>query len=50
MLFAVALIARVAAIAATPHYVPRHDDRDYDRLAWAMASGDGYPPVRIRGH
>jgi hypothetical protein len=50
VLFAVALIARLAAIAATPHYVPRHDDRDYDRLAWAMASGDGYPPVRIRGH
>lgn len=49
VLFAVALIARVGAIAATPHYVPRHDDRDYDRLAWAMASGDGYPPVRIHG-
>jgi 4-amino-4-deoxy-L-arabinose transferase-like glycosyltransferase len=50
VLFAAALIARLAAIAATPAYVPRHDDRDYDRLAWAMASGDGYPPVRIRGH
>jgi hypothetical protein len=49
VLFAVALIARLAVIAATPHYVPRHDDRDYDRLAWAMASGDGYPPVRIHG-
>ena len=49
-LFAVALVVRLAAIAATPHYVPRHDDRDYDRLAWAMATGDGYPPVRIRGH
>ena len=48
-LFAVALIARLAAIAATPGYVLRHDDRDYDRLAWAMASGDGYPPVRIHG-
>jgi hypothetical protein len=49
VLFAVALIVRLAVIAATPHYVPRHDDRDYDRLAWAMASGDGYPPVRIHG-
>ena len=49
-LFAVALVVRIAAIAATPGYAPRHDDRDYDRLAWAMASGDGYPPVRIRGH
>jgi hypothetical protein len=49
VLFAVALIVRLAMIAATPHYVPRHDDRDYDRLAWAMASGDGYPPVRIHG-
>jgi len=50
VLFAIALIVRLAVIAATPHYVPRHDDRDYDRLAWAMASGDGYPPVRIHGH
>jgi hypothetical protein len=50
VLFALALVVRLAAIAATPHYVPRHDDRDYDRLAWAMASGDGYPPVRIHGH
>jgi hypothetical protein len=49
VLFAVALIARLAVVAATPHYVPRHDDRDYDRLAWAMATGDGYPPVRIHG-
>jgi len=49
VLFAVALIVRLAVIVATPHYVPRHDDRDYDRLAWAMASGDGYPPVRIHG-
>jgi hypothetical protein len=49
VLFAVALFVRLAAIAASPHYVPRHDDRDYDRLAWAMASGDGYPPIRIRG-
>jgi 4-amino-4-deoxy-L-arabinose transferase-like glycosyltransferase len=48
-LFAVALIVRLSVIAATPGYVPRHDDHDYDRLAWAMASGEGYPPVRIRG-
>jgi hypothetical protein len=47
--FAVALVVRLGAIAATPSYVPRHDDHDYDRLAWAMASGKGYPAVHIRG-
>jgi 4-amino-4-deoxy-L-arabinose transferase-like glycosyltransferase len=49
VLFAVALLVRLGVVAATPGYVPRHDDRDYDRLGWAMASGDDYPPVRIRG-
>ena len=47
--FAVALVVRLGVIAATPSYVPRHDDHDYDRLAWAMASGEGYPAVHIRG-
>lgn len=49
-LFAVALVVRLGVVAATPHYVPIHDDRDYDRIAWAMASGDGYPPTRARHH
>src|SRR3954447_11403938 len=44
---AVALVVRLGVVAATPGYVPHHDDRDYDRVAWSMASGHGYPPVRI---
>jgi 4-amino-4-deoxy-L-arabinose transferase-like glycosyltransferase len=43
--FAVALIVRFGVVAATPGYVPIHDDHDYDRVAWAMASGDGYPAI-----
>src|SRR3954465_11052765 len=42
-----ALGVRVGGVAATPGSVPHHDDRDYDRVAWSMASGHGYPPVRI---
>jgi hypothetical protein len=45
--FAVALVVRLGVVAATPHYTLRHDDRDYDRVAWAMASGRGYPPVWV---
>lgn len=41
-LVALALIVRLAFIAATPGYVPEHDDRDYDRLACALVIGDGY--------
>jgi hypothetical protein len=47
---AVALVVRLGIVLATPHYVPRHDDRDYDRIGWSMASGRGYPPLRIGGH
>jgi 4-amino-4-deoxy-L-arabinose transferase-like glycosyltransferase len=47
---AVALAVRLGVVAATPSYVPRHDDRDYDRIGWSMASGRGYPPLRIGGH
>jgi 4-amino-4-deoxy-L-arabinose transferase-like glycosyltransferase len=32
-----ALVVRLAAVAATPGYVPRHDDADYDRLACWIA-------------
>ena len=47
---AVALAVRLGVVAATPGYVPRHDDRDYDRIGRSMASGRGYPPLRIGGH
>src|SRR5689334_10329812 len=49
VIFAVALAARLGVVAATPGYVPLHDDHDYDRLGWAMASGDGYPAIHLRG-
>src|SRR4051812_24834233 len=35
--------------AATPGSRPLPDDRDYDRMGGWMASGRGYPPVRV-GH
>ena len=41
-LVALALIVRIAFIVATPGYVPAHDDRDYDRLACGLATGEGY--------
>src|SRR3954454_9931700 len=40
-----ALAVRLVAVVATPHYVPRHDDRDYDRLA-CWVSDHGVPPDR----
>jgi 4-amino-4-deoxy-L-arabinose transferase-like glycosyltransferase len=49
-LFAVALVVRLGVVAATPGYVPIHDDHDYDRVAWAMASGRGYPPIHGPHH
>jgi hypothetical protein len=48
--FALALAVRIALIVATPGYVAIHDDHDYDRVAWAMASGRGYPPIHVRRH
>jgi Dolichyl-phosphate-mannose-protein mannosyltransferase len=44
-LLALALLVRVGAVVATPDYVPRHDDRDYDRLACWVAE-HGLPPDR----
>jgi len=38
-----ALVLRVAFVLATPNYAPRHDDRDYDRIAGSVARGNGYP-------
>ncbi len=39
----VALLLRVAFVAATPHYVPTHDDAQYDRLACAIVTDGSYP-------
>jgi hypothetical protein len=33
---------RLAFIAATPNYVPLHDDHDYDRLGCGIVDGVGY--------
>lgn len=41
-LVALALVVRLAFIAATPGYTPEHDDRDYDRLACGLVIGHGY--------
>jgi 4-amino-4-deoxy-L-arabinose transferase-like glycosyltransferase len=41
---AVALVARIAVIAADAGYVPQQDAWDYDRHARSIAEGDGYPP------
>ena len=48
VIFVLALVVRLGVVIATPGYVPRHDDRDYDRIAWSMAQGRGYPPTRAR--
>lgn len=44
-LLLLALAVRLAFVAATPAYVPHHDDRDYDRLA-CWISDHGLPPDR----
>ena len=44
-LLVLALAVRLVMVAATPGYVPRHDDRDYDRLA-CWVSVHGLPPDR----
>jgi 4-amino-4-deoxy-L-arabinose transferase-like glycosyltransferase len=40
---AVGLIARVAVVLATPHYVPKTDAADYDRIAVALAQHGRFP-------
>ena len=48
-LLAIAALARVAFVVATPHYAPQTDSRDYLRLADAIARTGAYPrrPVWI---
>ncbi len=46
-LLAVALLARAAFVIATPGYVPRIDDRDYLRLATAIARTGAYPTGQV---
>jgi hypothetical protein len=48
ILVLVALLLRVGYVVATPSYVPEHDARDYDRLACALVTGDGYPRASTR--
>jgi hypothetical protein len=45
LLLALALAARLAFVAATPNYLPIHDDHDYDRLACSIVQGSGYAAV-----
>jgi len=45
LLLALALAARLAFVAATPNYLPLHDDHDYDRLACSIVRGSGYAAV-----
>jgi 4-amino-4-deoxy-L-arabinose transferase-like glycosyltransferase len=43
VILGIALVARVGAIVATPHYHPLFDAADYDRHAISIANGHGYP-------
>jgi 4-amino-4-deoxy-L-arabinose transferase-like glycosyltransferase len=43
----VALLLRAALVFGTPHYVPRIDPRDYDRLATSIADGHGYGTTNL---
>jgi 4-amino-4-deoxy-L-arabinose transferase-like glycosyltransferase len=45
LLLALALAARLGYVAATPNYLPIHDDHDYDRLACSIVRGSGYAAV-----
>lgn len=45
ILLGLALVLRLAFVAATPGYQPAHDDRDYDRLACGLVAGEGYTRV-----
>jgi 4-amino-4-deoxy-L-arabinose transferase-like glycosyltransferase len=45
-LLVLALVARIVAVIATPGYIPRHDDRDYDRLACWISDHEA-PPARV---
>jgi 4-amino-4-deoxy-L-arabinose transferase-like glycosyltransferase len=45
LLLALALLVRLAFLAATPDYRPDHDDRNYDWLARSVALTGAYPKV-----
>lgn len=45
LLLVLALAVRLAFVAATPDYHPRHDDRNYDWLAHSIARTGGYPKI-----
>ena len=45
LLVLLAVVVRLGYVAATPDYLPVHDDHDYDRLACAIVGGHGYPRV-----
>lgn len=47
VLLGAALLARAAFVLATPSYVPRVDDRDYLRLAVAIARSGVYPTFHV---
>jgi 4-amino-4-deoxy-L-arabinose transferase-like glycosyltransferase len=47
LILALALIVRVGAIVATPHYAPIFDAKDFDRHAASLAAGHGYPPTQL---
>jgi hypothetical protein len=44
-ILAAALATRVAYVLLTPHYVPLHDDRAFDRLALGIARTGVYPKL-----
>lgn len=41
---ALALVVRLAVIAATPHFIPQTDAADYDRIAVSLAHSGRFPP------
>ncbi|MBA2506960.1 MAG: glycosyltransferase family 39 protein [Thermoleophilaceae bacterium] len=45
LILAVALLARVGLVIATPDFVPRGDPAEYDTIATSVAAGDGYPDI-----
>src|SRR5947209_3228184 len=47
VILAVALLARIGVIVATPHAVPIFDAADFQRHANSIAAGDGYPPPQL---
>jgi 4-amino-4-deoxy-L-arabinose transferase-like glycosyltransferase len=43
-ILAIALVARIGVIVATPDFKPIFDAADFDRHATSIAAGHGYPP------